>query len=556
MKSSKAGQTATVAASPKGDGYLSNGPLYSLLAIYMPLGVLAALVFLLREHYPIRIIALLASGTLSAFAASFYCDFMKDVKSSRSAADFRGIIVILLVAYIVSSLSRWDIQPLGRRFMPDLSTILALFGTFFVWMSVISLKHLFSIRKRFEVFTEVYQGEQLHSALFEESFLLHSIDQEIITAKRNYLIQLILITAFLILTVILKDFLPPALYLLLTGLLASAICIFGLFRIMRQEHYCAAKGMALSASDRSKHIFGIGIFSVLSIVAGILLSSEKSILSFSLVVTFFGWIFTVITWFIKLIIRFFMLLWRLLFGWIKGSPQTEPEIVPEPAAPIFPFLDRVESNEPSPIWTWLKYSALVLAAIAFLWFLISPLIRRAMVPVGKLTFFQRLRRIIAEWFRGILKGFVSFFTSFRKGNVLRRLRQPDSDEIQRMSGAILGAYSQAKKREIDQSVTLFARLIIWGGEIWQVMWKPVHAPGEYCCLLVASIKTKLQGKEKSPEEQEPADSWSLSEAGQLAEAVIYCGELFEKALYSAEVLSDAERKEFKDMVEMVTSKGF
>jgi hypothetical protein len=248
-----------------------------------------------------------------------------------------------------------------------------------------------------------------------------------------------------------------------------------------------------------------------------------------------------------------MLVWRLIFGWGKDAPETDDVI--EPMAPIFPLYQGVPS-EPSPIWTWLKYTAIVIAAAVFLWFLISPLLRRVMVPVGKLTFFQRLRRIIGEWFRGILQGFVSFFNSIRKGNAARKIRKPSSDEIRRMTGAILGAYSQAKKHEIDQSVTLFARLIIWGGEVWQVMWKPVHAPGEYCCLLVASIQKKLQAAEAMPAGQVPADSWSVSEARQLDEAIIYCGELFEKALYSADVLSDDERKDFKDMVKEITSKGF
>jgi hypothetical protein len=377
-----------------------------------------------------------------------------------------------------------------------------------------------------------------------------------VTTQRNYLIQLIFIAIILVVTVGIKVSLHLALYLLLIGLLASWICIFGLFRIMRQEHYCAAKGMTLSLEDRSIHILGIGIFSTLSIIAAVLLSSDKSLLSGSLAVTFIGWIFALIGWLIKLIIGFFRLLWNLLFGWIKGDPKPRIEIVTDPMPPVFPFLEYVEESEPSPIWTMLKYTAIVVAALVFLWFIISPLLRRAMVPVGKLTFFQRLGRIIGEWFRGILQGFVSFFTSIRNGNAGRRIRKPNSEEIQRMTGVILGAYSQAKKHEIDKSVTLFARLIIWGGEVWQVMWKPVHAPGEYCCLLVAAIQKKLQAAEAKPAGQVPGDQWSVSAAMQLDEAIIYCGELFEKALYSAEVLSDDERKDFKDLVRKITSKGF
>jgi hypothetical protein len=101
-------------------------------------------------------------------------------------------------------------------------------------------------------------------------------------------------------------------------------------------------------------------------------------------------------------------------------------------------------------------------------------------------------------------------------------------------------YSLAKKQDMRRSVTLFARLIIWGGEVCQVTWKPSYAPGEYCGILAASSKDTLGAQ----------DNGSLLK--RLNEGIIRCGELFEKALYSADVLSSAEQQEFKNTVEEVT----
>jgi hypothetical protein len=73
------------------------------------------------------------------------------------------------------------------------------------------------------------------------------------------------------------------------------------------------------------------------------------------------------------------------------------------------------------------------------------------------------------------------------------------------------------------------------------MWKPALAPGEYCCLLAASATET---------------SANADELKRLNEGIIHCGELFEKALYSADALSDAENSMFKSLIEEITSKNY
>jgi hypothetical protein len=130
-----------------------------------------------------------------------------------------------------------------------------------------------------------------------------------------------------------------------------------------------------------------------------------------------------------------------------------------------------------------------------------------------------------------LAAIVSFFDELKNGKLVSKLKKYDAEEIRRAAETVMGAYSPVKKRDIRRSVTLFARLIIWGSEVCNVTWKPVHAPGEYCAILAAAPNVILLNK-----------------------GIIRCGEIFEKALYSAEILSDEEYVEFKNLVEEITNR--
>jgi hypothetical protein len=371
----------------------------------------------------------------------------------------------------------------------------------------------------------------LYKVLFDDADLLQEIDEAISKTKRNYLIQFFIIIIVLISNVNNHIFLPPGLYLLLIGILASGICIFGFLGIIRQEHYCAAKGMILSAADRYRHLRGIGALAVLSIGAAVLLSSDKSVLSFSLLINFLNAIFGVFIWILGRVV----LLWGLFLSLFFKKSDVEPEPKPVEWDSPLSALDQFGQNDPWPIWTWLRYGLIVLAAAAFVWFMVFPLIKRIKDVPGNMPFRQKLVRTFAEWFRGIVSALAGFFAFLKGERGVRRLRSsPNAAEIRRAAGDILGAYSAAKKREMKRNATLFARLIIWGGEVRKVVWKPVYAPGEYCRVLAVS----------------PPQDATVPRMG---DEIVRCGEIFGKALYSAEALSTAEWEEFKALVEVITS---
>jgi len=150
-------------------GFLSNGPLYTLLAMYMPLSVMVALLLLARTLLPVQfpLASIIASTFVSAVIASLYCDFMKSVKS-RLLADIRGAIIILVVIYVLASVFRREL-PFGWRFRPGIANLLPVIGALYAWCSVISLKQVFSARRHFEIYTELYQEECGRSSCFVQS---------------------------------------------------------------------------------------------------------------------------------------------------------------------------------------------------------------------------------------------------------------------------------------------------------------------------------------------------------------------------------------------------
>jgi len=500
-------------------GFLSNGPLYTLLAIYMPLSVLVTLLLLARTLVPMELplTSIIISSCACAVVSSLYYDFMKNEKS-RLFSDIRGAIIILGVIYILVSVFRFGI-PLRWRFIPGITNILSVIGALYAWSSVISLKQVFSARRHFEIYTELYQEDQLQRVLREDIGLIQDIDEEITKRRRNYIVQLVIIGILAIVNVIMKIPLPLFLCLLLIGILFVGVFICGFFEIMRREQYYAVEGISLSAADRLKHAEGMWALILLCTVCAILAASDTSLLPFSALLSFFMW---------------FLSLFSRLSS--PSARTNEPEIFEAMELPSFipPEIEGMHDSSPSWLARYglmiLKYALIFLVVAAFIRFMISPLLNRGKPPAGKLKFRQRLWRIIAEWFKGMLTALSSFYAFLKNNKATRKINKYNSGEIRRTAATILNAYSQAKKQDMRRSVTLFARLIIWGSEVCQVDWKPSYAPGEYCDILSAATAA-LEG---------------------IREGIVRCGELFEQALYSAEVLSAAEQREFKALVDEIT----
>jgi len=507
--------------------FLSNGPLYSLLAIYMPLTFLAASVFLaeklLKTALPAAVI--IVCGFTGGIFASIYYDFMKDEKASLAAANIRGGIIITSVCYILSSLFT-DAVTWTEKFLPDTQNILSAAGSLFLWASVIPLKQLFSARRHFEIYTELYKGKKLQEILYEDSSLMQYTDENISKKAWGYFLQLFLLAFLTVLCTIYKITLPLALNIFLIAVLAGAICIYGFFGSIKRELYHAGEGIVISESGRVKCMFAMIVFTLLCFTAAVIFTPGKSILPFSLITGFFSWLFPH---------------YDREFPHYERAPNSEDITNTN----YFEKLSGSDEIAPPSIFSiifkyfliFMKYGLIILAVIGFIRFMISPFINRGNFS-KEMPFHKKFFGIIAEWFRGMIAAFISFFTYLKDGKDVSKLRNYSAEEIRRAAESLFGAYSPAKKRDMKQSVTLFARLIIWGNDVRNAAWKPVLAPGEYCGILAASAQETPDNKD---------------ELKRLNEGIIRCGELFEKALYSAEVLSDTESGVFKSLVQEITS---
>ena len=511
------------------NSFLSNSPIYSILAIYMPLSALAAFISLIEvlSSANLHSVFFVTGSAAGAIAASFYFDFMKDIRGSHKPANIRGGIIIVILIYFITSLC-FIKGNFNETFMPNFVNIPASVCALYTWIYVIILKQLFYARKQFEAITEKYEGQLLKVKLFEDSALLRYTDENINKVKSGYFFQLAIIGMLALSCAVLRISIPLPLYFLLVIILIGGVCINGLFAVIKWEQYYAGEGINLCGNDRIKRILAIIILSLCGFVMAIFLSSEKSIIPISVILAFLAWLFSL---FRRNPVQ-------------AEQPQSYDPFVSEGIPQGLPQF--VEETVTSPIWELilkygqiiLKYSLIILASALFIKFMISPLLDR--VDLKDLPFFRRLILIIKEWYASIKNVISSFFTYLKKNKDMK-LDRFNEEDINRAAGNILNAYSAGKRRDVQKSVTLFARLIIWGANTRDVIWKPSHAPMEYCIILCGA----------SPDTDASADNDVLIQKQN--ENIIRCGQLFEKALYCAQTLSNEEKKDFKKAIEEITS---
>jgi hypothetical protein len=216
-----------------------------------------------------------------------------------------------------------------------------------------------------------------------------------------------------------------------------------------------------------------------------------------------------------------------------------------------------EETEPWPFWDYLPYIALAAAIAVFLWFMIKPLFSLDKKS-GKAPFILRLARLFLGGLGGLRRALGNFLASLRGGAGIR-IKVSD-EKIRGMTEDLLAAWAKTRKRELRQSLSLFARLILWGGREHQTAWKPSMGPGEYCALLAAALGQAASGGNQggdagfaAPPADPPPDLPPVPPPGApRAAAVLRCGEIFEEALYGPRLPDKETRREFQRLVEEIT----
>jgi hypothetical protein len=507
----------------------TSSTLYSIIAVYLPVSILAtglpAITALVSKPWPGQasspwgFLTITVIGT--ALASSFFYHFTKTTKVSQTAPGIRGAVIAMILAYVITSLLRID-RPWSGRFIPGFINILAPLIALYVWYSVLSASRLFRARELLETYTARYDGAKLQQAMLEEADVFTAGEAAIKKTKLLYTIQILVVIALTIVCIIIHIPLPILVYILLVLVCINTIFVFSLFALFKDEHFFASEGISLSASGRTRNIAGILLFIAAAASGALILSSNKSFLPFSLITDFLAWIGS-------------------LFP--EAPPrQYTPEALPPIQEPILqenPFAELMnmplENSMPFPFWEWLRNGLIALVILGFIWFMVKPLFAKGFFSDETLSFGQKLRRLIAEWFKTIKAAAASFVSLLKRGEGQVKLDEPDAGRLRRLTEEMLAGYSPQKRREMKNSVTLFLRLILWGSEQQNVTWKPSDAPGEYCAKLsgrVAEKETAIAGH---------------------AAAIIRCGALFEEALYSQAVLPDAKRAEFRELVQGITA---
>ena len=162
--------------------------------------------------------------------------------------------------------------------------------------------------------------------------------------------------------------------------------------------------------------------------------------------------------------------------------------------------------------------------------MIYPLLKRQgfSIKAGKIF------AAMARWAADLKKSVIAFFTAFREKGSSQKI--PDREKLRRIASELLSG--NIRRKDLKQSVNLFARLILWGIETLKVPWKPSLAPGEYCGLMAAAFSVHDLAEDPGGKDT--------------AKGIIRSAELFEKALYSPRRLSGAEEKEYRSLIKRIT----
>ena len=500
--------------------------LYAILAVYIPLSVLAAFILPgspLLETYtgPLPQLLWFMQGFFSAICASVYFVIVKKIKADHAAANIRGAVLVLITAYLLGSIFNNEDQ-IGLRFSPSLYNIPSAISAFIIWFLVLAVKRIFSEQELFESHMRNYSGEKLRQIFLEDSSLLGEASKGIKKVSANYIGFFLPSLVLMSVCMIKGIYINPLSAILFVFIFLTGICIIVFLLFLRREYAYAAEGLKLQ--NRLKVIMAGIIIMFAALSAGILFSSDQSLLPPSLLAG---------------LLRFLRNLLRGLFRNAGRSGEMIYQMpVFENTGIPFDFLEKRDNGGLFPFWDWFRYAAVTAAAFLFIWFMISPLLRRSIMfkrfsslPVRILYFFR-------GWFKAFSDGIFYFIKSLFEGAAGRKIRGETGEAIKRLEESLLAAYSRAKQRELKKSITLFARLIYWGEKTLFIKWKPSYAPIEYCALLADAVSKCIEADEKENIK---------------GEKIMRAGELFEKALYSYNTLSGAERDEFRTLIAVIES---
>ena len=493
-------------------------PIFALLAMYIPVSVMASvlpLLAILSENLTNRQINSLlplwfALGLLSAASSSVYWLLIQRNRADHISANIRGAVLAAIISYCLGSLVRLN-------FLPSMYNIPSALIVLAHWFPVLYLKRFFYIQGLIEYNVQHYEGEKLQEIIFYNASLMKEADEANKNIMKKYSLCFLPVMILLVTCRnigISLNFFTAAFFVFLFVAGVSIIIFLG---FLRREYQHTAEGLA--PPNRFRPFTTIAVVILSAAVFGLLLSSNQNLLPVQLVTTPIAAIFNFLLTLLGLIIYLIGTLLPTKDSPIR--PVEEPELFRSDG---FQHLPQANSLF---FWDWVKYAVLAVLAFFFLRFMIAPFLGGSR-PFRGLRFLPRKVMILTLiWFRNLRRSVNKFFKSLRGEDKNQRSLSPQ--DFAALEENILSGLNIGKKRQLRRSISLFARLIYWGTEVAAVPWKPSYAPAEYCSLLALAVEKGL--------------------------LIIRAGELFEQALYSPRPLSRKEHEEFKTLVKTITMAG-
>jgi hypothetical protein len=577
-------------------------PFYRVLALYLPWSVLVcflppalALIHRLLPGLPLPGLAVYLPALFVSAGVTVYLELL-DPRTSHSGAHIRGAVLSILGTYLLSSILslvsklpqalREDpqngLQWAARQFLPALGSIAAVLAALYLWVFIIRLRDLFRTREIFEFHLRRHRGEELRRVMLEDSGVMIGTETQVRSMTRHYGIQLGIVVILVLVCDILQAPLSVFQRILTMLVMTAAAVVFSLLNLFRQEQFFAGEGIAIPAPERRRRM-GAGIlFCTGAGILAALCALGSNLLPFSAVIAFLAWLARILS--------------------RPGASSPPLEMPRQEPAPAFNPQDMaqafgIEETEPWPLWDYLPHIALALIIAAFLWFMVKPLFRLNRGD-GKLPLILRFARLFRGAFRSLRLAVRNFFTSLRGGAGIRT--GGPEEKLREMTGELLAGLSGARKRELRHSLSLFARLILWGERNHHTIWKPSMGPGEFCAVLARSCheggslpprpspavlaSPPLRGQQENPgaasappqeaapsgppqrprnppaEETPPAaqpspamQATATLATATLATAILRCGEIFEEALYGPRLPDKETQREFRRLVEKITA---
>lgn len=457
------------------------------------------------------------------FFGSLYRMILHDILKQEKATRYlmRAYIISFVLFYFFAQLLTHSY--IHSWWKPTIKTSILLFILVLIWLVAHKMQENFILYEKFMNMIEGFNGLKLYKKIKGNNVLISEASQGI--KYIQFQLTSIYIGMFLVLlTRQIKYFsIPVSLsFLVIAIFLLTLLCQVDVI-VTKKVLYCSTLGLTIGFDVQKKQRLYVNVF--LSILAVLLFcftsdtpifhdSENKSLL--------------LILW--KIIVDFF----SRFFAPTAGQQQIDTTLSLVPIKEAFDYSKTLPQGVKSsfniiPLITILKYSIIVLIVIAVLYFIFYPLFKK-----GWFAFWheKHLYQYIMLFFHNLKVFFHNFryhshIESYSKVSVIKQ----QNAFMQKMGGlSKRNKKAHKKQREIGLLTKYFLRLIDFGNS--------------HECVFVSSL---------SPLEYTTALAHVLQSSTFMRSELDQVGQLFEKALYSNQLLTKHEIRQYVDKIKNVYS---